>query len=148
MDAAQNTTGREGRRGEGPARLQYDPELDHGVAHDVGGHDPVGRPVLVELGQLVGPGVAARDVEEGQEGPVEDGEVVRRHAAEEHHPHHRSCGPRGGIGAARSRKRQGDTKIARVNAHATTLESEIPTAIAPPTPPPQYEATAIMSEQP
>ena len=43
------------------------------------------------LVERVGPGVAAGDVEEGQEGAVEDGEVVGRHAAEEHHPHHRRC---------------------------------------------------------
>ena len=73
--------------------LQDDPELDHRVAHDVGGHDPICGAVLVELGQRVGPRIPAGDVEEGQEGPVEGGEVVRRHAAEEDHPYHRSCAP-------------------------------------------------------
>ena len=75
--------------------LQDDPELDHRVAHDVGGHDPVRGAIFVELGQRVGPCIPAGDVEEGQEGPVEGGEVVRRHAAEEDHPYHRSCAPAG-----------------------------------------------------
>ena len=31
------------------AGLEDDPDLDHRVDHDVGGDDPVGAPVLVEL---------------------------------------------------------------------------------------------------
>ena len=48
---------------------------------------------VVHLGQCGRPGVAGGYVEEGQKSPVEDGEIVRCHVAEEHHPHHSSCSP-------------------------------------------------------
>ena len=74
--------------------LQDHPELDHRVPHDIGCHDPVCSPILIELGERLRPRLPPRNVEEGQEGPVEDGEVIRCNAAEQDHPHHRPCSGR------------------------------------------------------
>ena len=62
-----------------------------GARVGVAGHLPVGGAVVVVLGEGVGPGVAARDVEERHEGRVEGREVLRRRRPEEGHPHHRRC---------------------------------------------------------